>query len=531
MVSSLIPVGMAVSAPAFDPLEFGRLVQSDPVWFCETVLGLHLWSKQREIIESVRDNPRTAVRSSHGVGKTTTAAAAVLWFLAAFRDEAIVLTTAPTDFQVKDLLWREIHHLRRRATVDGVPFFDGHPTERSISFGDKWFAVGRSTDSAERFQGMHSPHFLFVADEASGVSEVMFNAAEGFLTAGEPRVLMIGNPTQVGGRFYDAFHQSASMYHRIHVSTFDTPAFTGEPVPPEVAAVLPSQRYVDDYKTQCQVSDEDERGSNREAKLHPEYEIRVLGEFPSQASNAVVPLTLVEAAQRREIDTSDPENTWPLVIGCDPAGEGNDETAIVVAQGNHARVWEVIQGQDLMVTAGKMIAIARELDPHPLYGHPTLVVDEIGIGKGIVSRLREIGEFRVVAYNAAKAPAETNKSRNQREGGLGGGYPNARSELWFEFAEEALPNLDLDPNDSELLRDLCAPLYRIDSQGRRVVERKEDTKKRLGRSPDRADALMMCYSRPVTAGMFASAPTGPPVPGGVSKWQGMGAVSGRSRWR
>ena len=106
-----------------------------------------------------------------------------------------------------------------------------------------------------------------------------------------------------------------------------------------------------------------------------------------------------------------------------------------------------------------------------------------------------MGEFRVVAYNASKAPAEENKSKNARQGGLGGGYPNARSELWFEFAEDWLPQLDLD-DDEDLLADLCAPEYKIDSQGRRVVEPKEDTKKRLGRSPDRADSVMLMFLSP-----------------------------------
>jgi phage terminase large subunit len=155
-----------------------------------------------------------------------------------------------------------------------------------------------------------------------------------------------------------------------------------------------------------------------------------------------------------------------------------------------------------------------------------IVVDDSGVGGGVTDRLRELAResgnsFRVIAYNAASAPAEANKDE----------YPNARSELWFEFAEDWLPGLDLD-TDEDLLSDLCAPQYGMDSKGRRVVEPKDETKKRLGRSPDRADAVMMAFCRPVQAGMNVRIPTGPPSPGGASKWQGMGGgAQGVSKWR
>lgn len=501
-------------------------IQTDPDWFCRTILKLDLWSKQREIIESVRDNEATAVRSSHGVGKTSVAAATVLWFLAAYAPQALVVTTAPVWRQVRDLLWREIRKMHHRSGG----FFDGNLSETKLDFAPEWYAVGLSTNQPENFQGYHAPHLLFVVDEASGVSQSIFEAAEGFLTAAGSRSLYIGNPTQVGGEFYAAFHSQRALYNTIHVSAFDTPVFTGETVPDALTRVLPSRQWVDRMKLKYRVPDEHERGGTG-LRLNPVYEVRVLGQFPSQGERAVVPMFEVENAQAREVDITDPENSWPCIIGCDPARSGDDETVIVLRQGNHVRIVEVIQGQDTMETAGKMLAVARQ-NIHPLYGKPALVVDEIGIGAGVIDRLKEVAEFRVVAYNASKAPADENKAKNARTGGLGGGYPNARSELWFEFAEDWLPLLDLD-DDEDLLADLCAPEYRIDSQGRRVVEPKEDTKKRLGRSPDRADAVMCCFSRPVMAGLVARTPSGPPTPGG-SRWTGeraMSPPSGGSKWR
>lgn len=515
---------MAASSEAQAAEKVLARIRADPDWFCRTILGLHLWEKQREIIQSVRDNEATAVRSGHGIGKTTVAAAAVLWFLAAYAPACLVVTTAPVWRQVRDLLWREIRKLHHRSNG----FFDGNLSETKLDFAPEWYAVGLSTNQPENFQGYHAPHLLFVVDEASGVAQSIFEASEGFLTAVGSRSLYIGNPTQIGGEFYSAFHNQRALYNTIHISAFDTPTFTGEQVPDELLRVLPSKQWVERMKAKYRVRDEDERGGSG-VRLNPVYEVRVLGQFPSQGERAVVPMFEVENAQAREVDISDPENSWPCVIGCDPATSGDDETVISIRRGLQVRVHEVIQGQDLMETTGKMLALARA-NHHPLYGKPVLVCDEIGIGAGIISRLREVGEFRVVPYNASRAPADENKARNQRQGGIGGGYPNARSELWFEFAEDWLPQIDLD-DDEDLLADLCAPEYRIDSQGRRVVEPKEDTKKRLGRSPDRADAVMMCFSRPVQAGSNLRAPSGPPTAGG-SKWAGMGGGSvGRVRMR
>lgn len=513
-----------------------RRAQVDPVGFARDVLGFHAWSKQREILESVRDNPATAVRSSHGVGKTATAAEVVMVHLAAYGPDALVVTTAPTWRQVRDLLWREI----RKAYKRSEHIFGGRITETRLEFSETWYAVGLSTNQPENFQGYHSQHLLFVVDEASGVSQKIFEASEGFLTAAGARTLLIGNPTQVGGEFYEAFRKP-KLYNTIHISVFDTPAFTGEVVPKHVLQVLPAQDWVDRMRAKYGVEKEDERGDTG-VRLSPVYEVRVLGRFPSQGSKAVVPMFQVENAQAREQpmpteelrpESTDElralyEGTWPTVIGCDVARFGEDNTCITLRQGNRVRIVEVINGQDTMATAGSLAKLARE-NQHPLYGKPTIAIDDTGVGGGVTDRLREIARddpegaawSRVIAFNGGNSPAEANK----RE------YPNARSELWFEFAEEWLPDLDLD-DDEDLLSELCAPEYEMNSKGQRVVEPKAETKKRIGYSPDRADGVMVAFCRGVSAAHSAVAPSGPVTPGG-SRWAGMGgaSASGRSKWR
>lgn len=432
----------------------------DPVGFCRDVLRFEPWSKQRELLESVRDNRRTAVRSCHGVGKTAGAAAAVLWFHDTFEDSRVI-STAPT-FKpgVRDLLWREVRALHARAggRVRSRLF------DTRLERGDKWFAEGYSTDVAERFSGHHAEHLLLVVDEASGVSDAIFEAAEGFLTSENARVLLIGNPTQLAGQFHRAFHSERQIWSTVHISAFDAPCYTGEPVSDAARRGLVTETWVEDKRVKW-------------GEGSPAWDVRVLGDFPSTSDDTVCSLAAVEAAQARSLKAGQD----PVVLGCDVARFGSDETVIAARQGGRVRIVKTYVGRDTMQTVGEVLAAARRLAEDaaipPMFMR--IVIDDDGVGGGVTDRLRELDEFPVVKFNAAALPFTSD-------------YPNRRSELWFAFAE-ALPDVDLD-GDDQLAGDLTAPRYSLDSRGRRVVEAKADTKKRLGRSPDRADAVLLTFA-------------------------------------
>lgn len=244
-----------------DLLKIRRRMAADPIWKAEQIFGFAPWSKQREILHSVRQNPRTAVRSSHGTGKTATAARVVLDWMTEGR--GIVVTTAPTWHQVEGQLWKEIATASRKAVIP----IGGKLTSTRLEIAKDWVAYGLSTDQPERFQGEHSERLLLVVDEASGVDEAIFQAAQGYLTAAGASVLLLGNPTRMSGTFFNAF-AADSRYHKIHISTFDTPAFTGEDVPADVLRALPTRAWADEMAL---LYGEDS----------PEYMVRVLGEFAS----------------------------------------------------------------------------------------------------------------------------------------------------------------------------------------------------------------------------------------------------------
>lgn len=441
-----------------DAAQVLRRSQRDPVWFARHVLGVHPWSRQREILEAVRDSRMTSVRSCHGVGKTFIAASVVLWFLLSF-PRSRVITTATTWKQIEKLLWHEIGQLHQRARFP----LGGDCLTTALKLDDGRYAIGLSSkpEEAEAFAGHHAPHLLQVFDEASGVHPAIYEAAEGHLTSAGAKRLLIGNPTRSQGEFYDSHHRDRASYRRVTISYLDTPAFTGEKVPESVAAALLSREWVEDKRRKWGV------GS-------PLWRIRVEGEFASTADTTVIGLGDVEDAQGREL-SADPTRQR-VVITCDVARFGSDETVIATRIGDRVRIVDTYIGKPTTETAGRVLA---ELRRYPAV-HTRVVVDDDGVGGGVTDMLRE----RLAGTGITVTPFNGGATALQPDD-----YPNRRSELWFTMADR-LPDLDLDEDD-QLAADLTAPEYRFDSHGRRVVERKEETKKRLGRSPDRGDAALL----------------------------------------
>ena len=423
----------------------------DPVWFIENVLGGFLWSKQREVAESVRDHRRTSVRSCHGVGKTYVASGVAVWFLFSFPNSRVV-TTATTFSQVEKLLWHEINQRHMKARFP----LGGRCLKTELQLDDGRYAIGLSSkpENSEAFAGHHAENLLVIYDEASGIPSPIYEAGEGYMTSEGAKLLMIGNPTRPDGQFYKSHHSERQSYNTIHISAFDSPNFTGEKVPEEVARHLIGPTWVEEKR----------KAWGEESPL---YQVRVLGNFPAEAENAVISLLACESAQQRDYEPTDRDE---VVIGCDVARFGTDETVIDIRKGNRVRRHIQYVGKNLMETVGHLV------DAHKQHGG-RIVVDDTGVGGGVTDRCRELG-LPVTGFNGGEQALEPDN------------YPNRRSELWFLGADR-MSDLDIDPSDDQLLADLVAPTYRLDSRGRRVVEPKAETKKRLGRSPDRGDALLL----------------------------------------
>jgi hypothetical protein len=160
------------------------------------------------------------------------------------------------------------------------------------------------------------------------------------------------------------------------------------------------------------------------------------------------------------------------VVACDPAEFGNDLTVIYGMEGGQIIEQEVYGKKEPMETAGRVYRMARNI------GADVIGVDEIGIGAGVRSRLTELGA-NVIGINAASVSNIPEQ------------YKNLKAELWMTACQMFKDQLVTMPDDERLLEDLAAPSYKINSKGQVEIEKKDDTKKRLGRSPDMGDAFVM----------------------------------------
>ena len=442
----------------------------DPEYFTSRILNKKLWPVQSEILKSVRDNTRTAVRSCHGIGKTFTAAMCILWFLYS-HPKAIVLSTAPTWRQVEKLIWKEIRTAYREALIPlGGNLFPKSPELHLVY--DEWYAAGLSTNEPDRFQGFHEEHILVVVDEAAGVNVEIFEAIEGILTSSGARLLLIGNPTSIGTPFYDAFTKPG--FTTFHVSAFDTPNFTEANITPEdiangtwqVKAInTPYPRLI----TPAWVADRYKAWGEDSSP----YQVRVLGNFPSQGEDTLIPLLWIELAMER---WEEMQEGSPVRLGVDVAAYGSDKTVIAIRKGNKLSELRVYSQKNTRETAGLVQQTAREVSTDKIS------VDEIGIGRGVVDSLEEDG-YENVGVNVAEKSSDVER------------WHNLRAELWCNFRELLDPeknNIGLPPDD-ELLAELASVKYKVDAKGAIQIEAKEDMKKRLGHSPDRADAVVLAF--------------------------------------
>ena len=433
----------------------------DPFLFTKVLFDHQLWPKQVEILQSVIDNPQTAIKACHASGKTFTAALAVLYFLIRYR-EVIVITTAPTWTQVERVMWGEIRSLIQRSRY---PF--PKPLTTSLKLGPGRFAFGLSTNDGVRFQGYHCTNVLVVMDEAPGVLPSIYDAIGGIRAGGNVRVLAMGNPVITGGPFFDAFTSNRAAWKTFTISAFDTPNLLGLAVSD---LLLMSEQELDQNVCPYLISRRWVKEKYDEWGLgHPLWESRVLGNFPTQADGTLIPLTLLEKAALR-VDSGGGD----LSAGIDVAGPGEAETVLVVRRGNlivEIKAWTYTDPRGALVDS---------LTPYK--GKLKYVnVDSAGIGYGMAQHLKDFG-FPIREVNVGSAPK--NKER----------FANLKAELYLGFLERARAGDLAGLTDEKTIAQLANIRYELNSRGQVVIEKKEDARKRGVKSPDRADAIILAFA-------------------------------------
>lgn len=459
--------------PLFDFEHAEKLIEDqvnplDPVDWVQKTFDIHMWSKQREILHALDDHQMVAVKSGHGVGKSFTAAVvAAKWIATHPPDETLVVTTAPSARQVHAILWEDIRKLHRKGKLAGE-------VQRSDNWliGDTLVGFGRKPQDYDRhaFQGLHRKYVLVVIDEACGIDEWLWIAALAITTGRHCRILAIGNPDDPSSYFAKVC-KPGSGWHTIKISVLDSPNFTGEKGPEVWADTLTDETYLTKMRTEV-------------GEDSPTWTSKVLGEFPEIDEFSVIPYGWVSQAQERWLDWKAGGGELPSgeshIVGADIARFGLDKTVFAHRYGDIITEVTTMPKKDTVQTA-KLLA--------ETVSHTELsVIDTNGVGAGVYDVLRSRGYYSLPFNGGTRTSLKDTSGQIE--------FYNLRAAATWRLREALDPargsNICLPPDD-QLATDLSAPRWKTAAGGKIVIEDKQEVKKRIGRSPDRGDAVTLAF--------------------------------------
>ena len=421
-----------------------------PAEFVEDLLNVEPQSWQREVLQKIGKDKRSlcSVISGHGCGKSSVASWLMIWFLLT-RYPVKIVCTAPSASQLYDALFAEVKRwikelpspLRNLLEVksDRIELASS-PTEAFIS------ARTSRAESPEAMAGVHAENVLLIFDEASAIPEQVFVSAYSSMSSHKASVLLIGNGTRNSGYFYETHTRLRDRWWTRRVSCYDSD--------------LVSEDFIEELKIKY--------GEESNA-----FRVRVLGEFPLAEDDTLISLHAVEQASKRTVEQ--PEGT-PTVWGLDVARYGDDASVLCIRKGRHLVSLHSWKKLSLMELSGRVLDLLNTADEPP----DEILVDSIGLGAGVLDRLREL-DIPARGVNVSESPAMADR------------YANLRAELWDLTKSWFTEEVQI-PNDDSLIADLTAPRYSFNSSGKMIVESKAETKKRLGRSTDFADSLVLTFA-------------------------------------
>jgi hypothetical protein len=401
---------------------------------------------------------RMTVASGHGIRKSTLSAWLALWIMST-RPRSKGTITANTAAQLSTKTWSQLQHWHKLCITR--PWFECS-TEK-IFFRDmreSWFASAASHEekNSEAFAGQHASDStsFYIFDESCGISDKIFDVAEGGLTDGEPMEFLFGNPTQNSGKFYRVnFGSERNAWNHRSVDSRHC-RFTNKAL---IAEWL--DRYGEDSDW---------------------FRYRVKGEAPRVGFSAFIPPDAVDVCRKYKAEGF---ASLPKIMAVDVARFGDDRSIIGIRQGRLYRVLGKYRGLDLVQLADKVIEFIEAEEPD------ATVIDGDGLCAGVV----DIVNHR----NYGKTMHEFHGGANAEDCQM---YFNKRTEIWGWMRDWLKAGAEI-PDDPELAVDLCSPGYET-TRGKRFhgsiqLEHKDDLKARGEASPDDGDCLAMTFAVKVAA--------------------------------
>lgn len=490
----------------------------DPELFVEEALGASPTEQQRDALrrlcvlvrakikrkagkrlteeeEAVVDKTGISIMSGKGTGKDAFTAWVILWFLICFPRPKIPCT-APTQHQLSDVLWAEIHKWMIHSRTHHKEIESGFDIEEWIVWtaekvyfrelkGKQWFAIARTTNvkasaeqQAEALQGFHEDYMLVVCDEASGLPDPVFVPLETTLTGFCNIVFLIFNPTRSTG-----FAIRSQYEHRSDWISLRWNAEDSEIVPKEQIAKL-ARKYG--------------RDSNY-------FRISVLGLPPKADPDTLIPWDWVMSCVRGRCEEElVPDDADPLMMSVDVARQGDDKSVVMFARGNYVLDGiRTFSGLDTEQLANWCMGAITEEEPI------ACMVDAIGIGAGVFDKLNHrVDLCQVIDVIVSELPANEDK------------FHRLRDELWWRVRELFEQRRISIPDDDELIGELTTIKWEPNDQGQVCVETKKKLKGRGLLSPNKADALcMMQYFSPQTRKALRRVRRRPSSYGAADSWR------------
>lgn len=465
--------------------------QNDWNKFAKDVLKVTLDPEQQEILDAIRTHPRVSVCSGTSRGKDFVAAVAAICFLYltpqwSKKKELVgntkVAMTAPTDRQVKNIMFPEISRLFARAGI-----LPGRLVGYDIrTESDEWFLTGfrASKDNHEAWSGFHAVNTMFIVTEASGIEENIWNAIEGNLQ-GNSRLLIVFNPNSPTG--YAAKTQTSPKWKKFRLNSLSSPNVK------ERQIVIPGQvdyEWVKDkVESWCTLISYEQLTPEKSDfefegnwyRPNDLFRVKVLGKFPEVSSDTLIPFEWIEQAQRRWLQNNLPSNE-PMRLGVDVAGMGRDNSIFC------KRYDWFVEGFTRVGKAGTAdhMTVAGEIAVAIKSGRNKAYIDTIGEGAGVYSRLQELNFTNAFSCKFSESAEGLTDVTGVYK------FANMRAYLFWAIRDWLNPAFNskscLPPCD-ELTEELTQIKWKFQSNGAIIIEPKDDIKQRLRRSPDWSDSF------------------------------------------
>ena len=418
----------------------------DPVKFVREVIGAEPEGYQARVMRAVASADRTKVswRAGRGCGKSCLAAWVVLWHTLLFF-ESRTITTASNWRQVERILWPEVHKWYRACDFTKLGYDPSSIDAQNLGLmiSKSWFARGESSNDPEKLEGFHEDRILFIVDEAKLVGRPTFNSINGCLTTKYAKMLVLSTPPRHPHACYfrDIHEKKVPGYQLFHTTALEAP--------PERV----DKEWLDSVHDPV------------------EYKTQVLAEFPTDSGDVLYVFDKLKLEQ--SIDRELKDKTDPVVMGVDIARLGGDRNVVVVRRGGviGTRI-ESWSHTLLTTTEGRIKNIAREERPD------LINIDVIGYGAGIHDHMLEEGEFNIDGINFRE------RSPDPR-------YANMRAYAYTQLAQRLASGTRSLPDHPQLLMELTGQTYDFDRMGRKLMDPKPEIRRKLGCSPDFADAVVL----------------------------------------